>query len=89
MIYVKNIEEFAQPLTYYTDGKRHLVCKPYSIENLHRMADELGIKRGWYHAGNKPHYDIPLKMKAKIEAKCEMVSPKDILQIIQDGLKTQ
>jgi hypothetical protein len=53
------------------------------------MASELKIGRHWYHAGNKPHYDIPMKKKAEIEAKCVMVSPKEILKIIQDGLKTQ
>lgn len=30
---------------YVTDGKRHLVCIPYSVENLHQMAADLGIGR--------------------------------------------
>lgn len=39
---------------------RHLVCVPYSVENLHAMADALGIKRCWFHAdASYPHYDIP------------------------------
>ena len=36
------------PLTYYCDSMRHLVCVPYSTANLHRMAEELGIKRCWF-----------------------------------------
>ena len=69
-------------LTYVTDGKRHLVCLPYSVENLHRMADELNIKRVWYH---KNHYDIPLKRQTEIESLCLHVSSKEIVLIIRGG----
>ena len=31
-------------LEYLTDGARHLICQPYSIENLHEMARQLNIK---------------------------------------------
>jgi hypothetical protein len=66
-------------LIYVTDGKRHLVCWPYSKDNLHKMAEQLGIKKCWFH---KDHYDIPKKRKAEIEAKCVLVSPKDIAYLI-------
>lgn len=62
---------------------RHLVCLPYSVENLHKMAEELGIKRCWFHSGDKPHYDIPIKMVEKINQKSKKVSPKMILSIIR------
>jgi len=65
-------------MRYLTDGKRHLICDPYSIENLHRMADDLDIKRCWFH---KDHYDIPKKRIDEITAKCEMVSSKEIVKI--------
>lgn len=67
-------------MKYVTDRKRHLVCVPYSIENLHIMAADLGIGRHWFH---KNHYDIPVKRIAEIEAKCDIVSPKDIVKIIR------
>lgn len=67
-------------LTYLTDGKRHLICVPYSIENLHIMADDLNIKRCWFH---KDHYDIPKSRIEEIEAKCEMVSSRDIVKIVR------
>lgn len=70
-------------MKYYTDGKRHLVCMPYSKENLHTMAKELGIKRWWFH---KNHYDIPKKRKSEIEAKCEWVSSRDIVRIIRGDI---
>lgn len=67
-------------LTYYTDRKRHLVCKPYSIDNLHKMVHELGIKRCWFH---KDHYDIPKSRIEEIESKCIIVSSKEIVKIIK------
>ena len=66
-------------LKFFTDGHRHLVCTPYSKENLHVMAEELDIKRCWFH---KNHYDIPKRRIEEIEAKCEMVTPRDIVKII-------
>jgi FMN phosphatase YigB (HAD superfamily) len=60
---------------------RHLVCEPYSIENLHKMAIDLGIKRCWFH---KDHYDIPKRRINEIAEKAILISPKQILQIIKD-----
>jgi FMN phosphatase YigB (HAD superfamily) len=65
---------------YVTDGKRHLVCIPYSVENLHLMAAALGIKRCWFH---KDHYDIPKKRVKEVEALCELVSSRDVVNIIK------
>lgn len=65
---------------YLTDGQRHLICEPYSVDNLHDMAEALKIKRCWFH---KDHYDIPVNRKAEIEAQCdEIVSPRVIVLII-------
>ena len=65
---------------YLTDCKRHLICQPYSIEGLHAMAKALEIKPCWFH---KDHYDIPLRRVKEIEAKCEIVSSKEIVRIIR------
>lgn len=68
-------------MIYYQDRQRHLVCKPYSKENLHQMAHSLGIKRCWYHAKPYPHYDIPKRMFPVWAA--VMVDPRTLLQIIK------
>lgn len=69
---------------YFTDGKRHLVCIPYSIENLHIMAADLGISRHWFHnTKNLAHYDIPKRRLDEITSKCTLVSSKDIVKIIR------
>lgn len=67
-------------LHYFCDEKRHLVCVPYSIENLHKMAEDLGIKRCWFH---RNHYDIPKRRVKEIKDKCIVVSPRTILDIIK------
>lgn len=67
-------------MKYVCDSHRHLVCLPYSIENLHEMAEILLIKRCWFH---KDHYDIPKKRIGEIEKKCKIVSTKEIVGIVR------
>ncbi len=74
------------PVKYVCDDSRHLVCVPYSIENLHAMAANLDIKRCWFHNTKHPHYDIPKKRIAEIQSKCEVISAKQILRIIKEAL---
>lgn len=69
-----------QELRYITDGRRHLVCLPYSKANLHEMASRLGIKRCWFH---RDHYDIPVRRMAEVESRCEIVPSRDIVRIIR------
>lgn len=67
-------------LKYVTDGKRHLICVPYSIENMHQMARELLIKKFWFQ---KNHYIIPESREVEIEKKCKKVSQAEIKEIIR------
>lgn len=69
-------------MTYYYDRMRHLVCVPYSVENLHVMAAKIGIKRHWYHGGHRPHYDIPKTMMGNIDQYATQITPKSLLRII-------
>lgn len=69
-------------LEYFCDDKRHLVCVPFSIENLHDMAFDLGIGRHWYHAGKHPHYDIPVRRYEEIAQRCTVVSSREIWKIV-------
>ncbi len=66
---------------FFCDRSRHLVCMPYSVQNLHRMAAILGIKRCWFH---REHYDIPKTRVEEITARCTVVSSKDIVRIIRN-----
>jgi hypothetical protein len=69
---------------YLCDEARHLVCEPYSVENLHRMATALNIKECWFH---KDHYDIPKRRIKEITAKCEVVSSRRIVEIIRGATR--
>jgi hypothetical protein len=85
---INNYQDFLQEasdnITYICDNNRHLVCLPYTIENLHTMARELDIDRAWYHYSNgKYHYDIPKKRIREIQLKCILVNSKGILKIIK------
>jgi len=75
-------------MDYYCDNQRHLVCVPYSIENLHKMAEDLGIKKCWFHNKNgRWHYDIPKRRIEEIQKKCFIVSPTYILDIMKTAQK--
>jgi hypothetical protein len=76
-----NRQGTALQLIFYCDKKRHLVCAPYSITNLHHMADVLGIKRCWFH---KNHYDIPKTRQEETMSRCVIVSTRTILSIIHN-----
>lgn len=67
-------------MVFYCDNARHLVCVPYSIPNLHAMAQTLGIKRCWFH---RDHYDIPKLRIAEIQAKCTVIPSREIVRIIK------
>jgi len=73
-------------MQYYCDEARHLVCVPYSVENLHIMASALDIKRCWYHNESYAHYDIPKKRIEEIKNKCIVVSSRVILQIVKGNI---
>lgn len=71
-------------MLYLCDSKRHIICQPYSIENLHRMAEQLNIGRHWYHQGKFPHYDIPQKRIEEITKKFNLITSKQLLTIIKN-----
>lgn len=72
-------------LKYVCDEKRHLICVPYSIKNLHIMADDLKLNRCWFHSGKFPHYDIPKRKVLQIQSKCDIISSRELLKIIKES----
>ncbi len=73
-------------LEYFSDNKRHLICVPFSIDNLHQMARELNINECWFHSGRFPHYDIPKKRISEIQKKTTVISSRELLMIIKRGI---
>lgn len=77
-------------MKYLCDKQRHLICVPFSIDGLHAMAENLGIAKCWFHHSKYPHYDIPLRRVEEIKAKCEVVRPRELFEVIKqfvDGAK--
>lgn len=72
-------------MPYLCDNARHLITTPYSVDNLHAMAEDLRIKRCWFHDGSRPHYDIPKRRVAEIQAKSQVVTSKMIITIIEEA----
>ena len=70
-------------MKYYCDDQRHLICLPYTVVNLHKMASIFNIKRCWFHGGRDPHYDIPKRRIAEVTTKCILVSSKELLTMIK------
>lgn len=70
-------------MQFFCDKYRHLVCLPYSVENLHLMAKQLNIKKCWFHNDQYPHYDIPKKRIDEIMSKCIVVNAREILKIVK------
>lgn len=66
-------------MKYICDNKGHLVCYPYSVDGLHEMAKWLKIKPEWFH---NDHYDIPKMRFEDIKSQCEVVRPREIVEII-------
>lgn len=89
---LKTIDGLLPPveLEYICDNGRHLICLPYSIPNLHRMALALGIHRGWYHEKEGLwHYDIPKKRIEEIKSQCRVVGSREIVSIIKSALNPE
>ncbi len=50
------------------------------------MAEDLGIKKCWFHnKKGREHYDIPKRRIKEIQEKCNIVDSMEILKIIKDG----
>lgn len=73
-------------LNYICDNQRHLICMPYNIDNLHKMAQDLDINKCWYHGGKYPHYDIPKQRITEIKSQCDVIDSKSLLKIIKINL---
>lgn len=69
-------------MRYLADKQRHLICIPFSVENLHAMARVFGIKPHWFHKRIYSHYDIPKRRLTEIlgDPRVEVVSPRKLLK---------
>lgn len=55
-------------IPYTPPGKRELLMSHMvatSLEELHHMADAIGLKRAWFQNRETPHYDVCWKLRGK------------------------
>lgn len=70
-------------LRYLCDENRHLICLPFSLENMKEMLFQLELKRkGLSKIPCKRFYRIPFDRLEEIMAQCEVVAAWEILEII-------
>jgi len=68
-------------MAVYTDGK-HLVAD--TIDELHRFAEKMNLKRLWFQDHRHPHYDLTTKravMRA-ISGGATMVTPREAASVM-------
>ena len=87
---LKPTPDDGRTLSYFVDAERHLVCLPYTVENLHLMARRLGISRAWFHrtrGGRHAHYDVPVNMTAHVRESAILLTPRDIVMLCRENTK--
>lgn len=52
---LRNVAAFGGPRCF-TAGACHLTAD--TIDELHAMADRLGLRRSWFQSASTPHYDL-------------------------------
>lgn len=79
-IYVDDLIAYGQKATsggrYFGTGKEscHMLCDG-DLEELHRFAESIGLRRAWFQNKSTPHYDLtPNKRAAAVRAGAKEVS---------------
>lgn len=68
-------------LLYLTDGVENVICLPYSKENMHKMADDLGIKKSWF---KNDRFKVTKEFLDENEDALETVLPTTLFRSIRN-----
>lgn len=61
-----------------------------SVEELHEMADRIGLKRSWFQSDRTPHYDIcQAKKKLALKLGAIEVDRRKVVELIKHYRKLQ
>ena len=64
MIYVGPIVSCVPNRHWRWEHVSHMFTEPGNEESLHRLAAQIGLRRGWYqHDKTMPHYDLTTYMR--------------------------
>lgn len=78
-------------MTVYVDQARnrfrHMVMSHLladTIEELHTMADRIGLARRWFQPGSTPHYDVCQAYRERaIRAGAKVIGRRDLVVLIR------
>lgn len=69
----------------YTDGF-HLVTNNADLEELHRFAQAMGLRRDWFQEKGRshPHYDLTTQRASAraIGSGAKLVTPRELVKIL-------
>lgn len=78
-------------MAVYVDKARHPYGRMFmshmmadTLDELHAMAANLGLKRSWFQALNRPHYDLcQAKKRQAIRLGAVEVSTRELVRIVR------
>ncbi len=66
----------------------HMVCDGH-LQELHDMAQAIGMKREWFQDGSTPHYDVSMtRRKDAVERGATEVTTRKLVIIIREWRKS-
>jgi Protein of unknown function (DUF4031) len=79
MVYVDAIRYY--PLCRLSSKRWCHMATDGDIEELHQMAQRLGLRRAWFQAGRLPHYDLtPSKRRLAVRFGAQEREAKELLR---------
>lgn len=68
-------------------GKPRFHLAASSLPELHAFAERAGVRRCWFHPGQRPHYDITEEQRARaLDLGAVPVSPRTLVRLLQKTL---
>jgi hypothetical protein len=57
-----------------------------SLEELHAMADRIGLRRAWFQPRSTPHYDVSREKRAlAVQSGVKEIDRRKVLELIHAG----
>lgn len=75
-VYVDEVRVWPTKVACFRKGSAHLTAD--TLDELHVLAESIGLRRAWFQDGRVPHYDLtPRRRLHALAAGADFVSAKD------------